>query len=121
MEQAPVVEAALAQGESVPGEKGVDGFKVGGGKPGGALEEKIHGADDEVRSPAGPAEVGLAEVGEEPAGVGRGKDGDAGEELGELIGGKAVEEEMGGDEVELFVGRGPLEEVGVDEADAGGV
>jgi len=72
------VEAALAKGEAMPGEEGIDGGEVGGGEAGGALEEEIHGADDEVRAPAGGAGVRLAEVGEEPAGVGGGEGGDAG-------------------------------------------
>jgi hypothetical protein len=109
----------LAEGKAMPGEEGIDGGEVGGGEAGGALEEEIHGADDEVRAPAGGAGVGLAEVGEEPAGIGCGEGGDAGQDLGELMVGKAVEEEVGDDEVEL-AGRGrPVEDVGVDEGDVG--
>lgn len=72
-----------------------------------------------MRAQTGEAGWWEIEIGEEPEGIGCGEGGELGDQGVQLIGAEAIEEEVGGDEVEAGFGWGPLKDIGVDELHAG--
>ena len=71
-------------------------------------EEKVERPEDGARPPFGEARRWDAEVGEQPAGVGRGCGSERPDDVRELVGGEAVEKEVADRGVRLLPSFFPL-------------
>lgn len=121
VEEVPIGEAALAQGEAVVLEEGIGPGEGARGQAGDDPEEAVHEPVDGACACAAQAGVRDVEIGKQPGGAGLGSGGEAGDEAPELAGPEAVEEEIGDDEIEGAAGERAIEGVGVDKLNGGGV